>query len=150
MVRFFPEARTQPATCAASWGVRGVSIRTASRSPLISEFEVAGQVASPLPIEGIRAVIGRYGTTKTSRASGLDMAVPFQAMWMRAGETGLGEPTLARVGVLAVSGAAWAAVAGSGPDQRVDGEERDLGRRVPGLLGGGQELLAGEGLELLP
>jgi hypothetical protein len=39
--------------------------------------------------------------------------------------------------------------AGSGPDQCVDGEERDLWRRVPGLLRGGQELLAGEVLELL-
>ena len=41
-----------------------MSIRTASRSPLISEFEVARQVASPLPIGGTGAAIGLFGTTK--------------------------------------------------------------------------------------
>ena len=41
------------ATRAASGEVSGVSIKTASRSPLISETAVGGQVASPLPIGGI-------------------------------------------------------------------------------------------------
>jgi hypothetical protein len=63
-------------------------------------------------------------------------------------ETGLREPRLPtlvfRRWVGRVGGGA-----GSGPDQYVDGEERDLWRRVPGLLRGGQELLAGEVLELL-
>ena len=40
-------------------------------------------------------------------------------------------------------------VAGSGPDQLVDGEERELWCYVLGLLDGGKELLAGECLELL-
>jgi hypothetical protein len=54
------------------------------------------------------------------------MAVPFRA---------IGRP-------------AWTAVV-SGPDQPVHGEERQLRCYVLGLLDGGDELLAGEYLELL-
>jgi hypothetical protein len=42
---------------------------------------VAGQVASPLPIGGISPTIGLYGTTNTSRCSGLDIAGSFGAIW---------------------------------------------------------------------
>src|SRR5712692_10600005 len=44
---------------------------------LISETEVAGHVASPSPIGAISPSIGLYGTTNTSRHSGLDMPAPF-------------------------------------------------------------------------
>src|SRR5207253_7056735 len=49
------------------------SMRTASRSPLINETAVAGQVAWPSLIGGISPTIGLYGATNTSRWSGLDM-----------------------------------------------------------------------------
>src|SRR6516164_4468502 len=62
----------------ASVSAARVPARRRTRRPIPPWSEVAGQVASPLPIRGIRAVIGRYGTTKTSRASGLGMAGPFQ------------------------------------------------------------------------
>jgi hypothetical protein len=61
-------------------GVRAASIRTGSRWPLISETEVAGQVASPAPIGAISPTIGLHGTTNTSRCSGLDVAAPFRVI----------------------------------------------------------------------
>src|SRR2546423_11793240 len=41
------------------------AIAVSSRSPLIAETEVAGQVASPSPIGGISPTMGPYGTTST-------------------------------------------------------------------------------------
>src|SRR5712664_114995 len=152
VVRFFPVARIHSATRPASSGIRTASISTASRSPLISETEVAGQVGSPLLIGGISPVIGLYRTTKRSRCSGLDMAAPNESdMDVRAAEDRI--PPVrpcSRRRVRAASRSSGRDSCGrSGLDQPVDGEECDLWWCIPHLLGGGQELLAGECLELL-
>jgi hypothetical protein len=69
-VRFFPVARIHSTT-------------------LIRETEVAGHVASPSPIGATSPTIGLYGTTNTSRLSGLVVTVRLLTWWSCAFNEGI-------------------------------------------------------------